>query len=196
MNNLQMFGKTTTDSNLKSKTQFMSNQNQICNSCGSTKSKLACESCQTSVCKNCIQFIDDERFVLNPEITKTILHSAYCPNCFEKEVAPIEEKYKQIATAAESILVYDKIQGKETRLLKRLEKPVFAKQCTDRKIALLRLAYFAAEAGFNGIIDVEIKSDKIRNGSYQTTIWSGSGIPTHIEPKKIIKDRSLTKNPN
>jgi hypothetical protein len=170
-------------------------KNQTCTSCGS-KSQLTCESCGASVCKYCIQFINEERFSLQPELAKSIPHSAYCPSCFDSHVAPIASVYDQTVEKAKDILVYEKTQGKETRFLKRTEKPVRVEQCLDRAEALLRLAFYAATAGYNGLIDVEIKPVKVRNGSYQTTRWSGTGVPTQIESRKIMKDRSITKYPN
>lgn len=169
--------------------------NQTCLSCGS-KSKLTCECCESHVCKYCIQFIDEERFAMQPELAKSLSHSAYCPSCFDVHVAPIALTYNETVEKAKNILVYEKCQGKETRFLKRLEKPVRVERCLDRADTLLRLAFYAAAAGFNGLIDVDIKSEKIRNGSYQTTFWSGTGVPTQIESRKIMKDRSLTKYPN
>jgi len=142
-----------------------------------------------------MQFIDDDRFSLQTE-QMSIPHSAYCPTCFEIHVAPIVIIYNQTVEKAKNIQIYESTQGKETRFLKRTEKPIHVEQCLDRAETLLRLAFSAAADGFNGIIDVEIKPTKIRNGSYQTTIWSGTGIPTQIESRKIMKDRSLTKNPN
>jgi hypothetical protein len=170
-------------------------ENTTCAHCG-TKSKLTCESCGTSACKYCLQFIDEDRFAFQPELTKQLPFAAYCPTCFDIYVAPLATTYDQTVVRANNILVYDKCQGKETRFFKRTEKQVRVERCIDRATTLLRLAFQAAAAGYNGLIDVDIKSEKIRNGSYQTTLWSGTGIPTHIESRKILKDRSLTKYPN
>jgi hypothetical protein len=133
---------------------------------------------------------------MQPDLATSLPHSAYCPTCFDNHVAPIAAVYDQTVEKAKDILVYERSQGKETRFLKRTEKPVRVERCLDRPEALLRLAFYAAAAGYNGLIDVDIKSEKIRNGPYQTTLWSGTGIPTQIESRKIMKDRSLTKNPN
>jgi hypothetical protein len=98
--------------------------------------------------------------------------------------------------AAKEILVYEKSQGKETRLIKRIAKPVSVDHCADRNETILRLAFQAALAGYNGIIDVDLKSEKVRDGSYQTTRWSGTGVPTNIESRRIVRDRSIWSNPN
>jgi hypothetical protein len=97
---------------------------------------------------------------------------------------------------ARETLVYFKSQSKETRLINRTEKPVFVKDCPDHDELVLRLAFFAARAGFNSIIDVLVESKKVKVNSYQTTVWSGSGIPAQTHAKKLVKDRSIWQNPN
>ncbi|MEY4615241.1 MAG: hypothetical protein RJB66_201 [Pseudomonadota bacterium] len=143
-----------------------------------------------------MQFISEERFSLQPELAKRIPHASYCPSCFDSQVANIVTTYEHTVERARDILVYEKTQGKETRFFKRTEKPVRVEKCEDRAETLLRLAFYAAAAGFNGLIDVDIKAEKLRNGSYQKTVWSGSGIPTNIESRKVMKDRSIWHNPN
>lgn len=85
---------------------------------------------------------------------------------------------------AKGIRVYEKNQGKETRLMKRVAQPVQVKNCSDRQETLLRLAFLAAKAGYNGIIDVDIKSEKVIDNSYQTTTYSGSGVPINLKPER------------
>lgn len=65
--------------------------------------------------------------------------------------------------------------------MKRIEDPVVVNNCPDELETMMRLAFHAAEAGFNGLIDVEIINTKVRDGAYQTTTWSGSGIPANVK---------------
>lgn len=81
---------------------------------------------------------------------------------------------------ARNVGIYFKDQGKETRLLKRSEKPVRVLDCPDREETLLRLAFLAVKAGFIGLLDVDIVATKVRDGAYQTSSWSGSGIPSNL----------------
>jgi hypothetical protein len=143
-----------------------------------------------------VQFIDEERFSFHPALARSFTHSTYCPSCYDQQVAPAAAQYDATMEAAKEILVYEKSQGKETRLIKRIAKPVSVDHCADRNETILRLAFQAALAGYNGIIDVDLKSEKVRDGSYQTTRWSGTGVPTNIESRRIVRDRSIWSNPN
>ena len=89
-----------------------------------------------------------------------------------------------------------KNQGKETRLISRKEKPYSVKDCADYNEAILRLAFFAVEAGFNSLLDVDLTSKKIIVAGYQSTVWSGTAVPANVADKKLMRDRSLWSNPN
>lgn len=125
-----------------------------------------------------------------------LCHTAYCPECFNSQVQPEIEKYNELIEKARDINVFEKTQGKETRLIKRIEKPVKITDCPDRDEALLRLAFFAAEKNYNSIIDVDLIPKKVQDGRYQKTIWSGSGVPANVSAHLLVKDRSIWSNPN
>lgn len=167
-----------------------------CCACQKPKPTLVCGSCESKVCKNCAQFLDEGQFSFLTKIPAALSHSTYCPACFDQHVASELDSYNRAVEVAKNILVYEKKQSKETRLLSRKEKPVRVESCQDSGETILRLAFLAAQAGFNAIIDVQLSSTKTRNGSYQTTTWSGTGIPSNVAANKIAKDRSLWQNPN
>lgn len=169
---------------------------QSCVSCQKPKSQLQCEICKSIVCKQCAQFLDENYFSFLSKVPEDLRHTTYCESCYNEKVAPQLETYHHLMEQAKNIIVYDKDQSKETRLLKRTEKPVSVKDCADYEETVLRLAFFAVQAGFNAIIDVDIKSQKVRTGAYQTTMWSGTGVPAHVQANRILKDRSLWQNPN
>lgn len=98
--------------------------------------------------------------------------------------------------AAQEIMVFMKVQNKETRNIKRLEEPVSVVDCADRAETILRLAFFTAQMNYNSVIDVDITSRKILTGNYQTTVFSGTGIPAHVNEAKLIKDRANWSSPN
>ncbi|MCC2677947.1 MAG: hypothetical protein K0R29_523 [Pseudobdellovibrio sp.] len=97
---------------------------------------------------------------------------------------------------AKNILVFEISQGKETRLIKRKEAKLVVEECPDRDETMLRLAFQAAEKGFNAIIDVDIKSKKVKEGKYQHTMYSGTAIPANVTDNKLVKDRSIWSDPN
>lgn len=98
--------------------------------------------------------------------------------------------------AAKEVLVYLKKQSKETRLISRREDWIEIKDVVDHDEAILRLAFFAAEQGFNAVIDIEVHSEKIKNGSYTTMKWKSKGVPAHVDADRLVKDRTFWQNPN
>jgi len=173
---------------------------QNCSTCGKAKAHLHCGICDVSICKACADSLDgtteNGRFLLMAAVPKELLHPVYCFSCFAEKVNPPYQRYLEILERAKNIIVFDKGQKKETRLMRRNQKAFRVESCPDRQETLMLLAFMAAEAGFNGLIDVDICAKKVREGSYQTTSWSGSGVPTQIEERRLLRDRSLWDNPN
>ena len=171
-------------------------ERQSCSNCGKLKSLLICGLCNGVTCKNCAHFIEEDRVSFLTSIPRELSCAVNCSTCYTVSVLPFLEDYDQLVEKAKNILVFNKNQSKETRLIKRLEEPYIVHNCDSESDALLRMAFFAAQADFNSIIDVNIVSKKIKNGSYQTTKWSGTSIPAHVKDDKLIKDRSFSKRPN
>lgn len=171
-------------------------KNQNCTTCQTPKTTLQCGLCHESLCKACAQFLEEETFSFLTKIPAEAAHSCYCGNCYTEKVVPLLESYQQMMEKAKNVAVYNKHQGKETRLVKRLERPIQVLNCPDHNEAVLRLAFLAAQMNYDAIVDVELKSEKIKNGSYQTTRWSGTAIPAVAPAERIIKDRSSRQSPN
>lgn len=182
-----------TGENIKSETAQTTSS---CNHCGKTKAPYTCGCCLDTLCKSCVQFMPDDAFQFLTNRPKEISHNWYCSVCFGQNVVPALAEYEAIAEHARGVLVFDVTQGKETRFVKRLEKPIIIASGADEQDITMRLAYMAAEKNFNALVDVDIKAVKVRDGSYQTTAYSGKGIPTNVTDRKLMKDRSLWSDPN
>lgn len=169
---------------------------QTCTICQTNKAGLECGPCQTPVCKYCAQFIDADTFSFFPTLPEDLKHEVYCNSCYDAKVAPHKELYEKTMAAAKEIQVFNITQGKETRFIRRNEKPVKVVDCPDYEEAVLRLAFFAALAGYNAIVDLDLSSKKYKDGTRQTTKWSGSAVPAQVESRKLVKDRSIWQNPN
>lgn len=121
------------------------------------------------------------------QIPQILQASTFCNPCYITQVEPALENYNQQMEAAKNVRVYLKDQSKESRLISRKEAPIKV-LCDDKDQTLLRLAFLAQEAGFNGLVDVEINSTKERKGgTWQKATYSGVGIPAHIASKRIVK---------
>ncbi len=167
-----------------------------CYLCQKPKATLQCGLCTEAICKSCTRFLEEETFSFFKKIPAHLSHTTYCEPCYHNNVEPEFSNYEDIIAKAKNILVFSKTQGKETRLIKRIEDPVSVIKCNDYDETILRLAFFAAESGYNAIIDVDLKSEKIRKGGYQTSEWTGTAIPAQVTDAKLIKDRSTWSDPN
>ncbi len=167
-------------------------EKKICSTCFKPKATLVCGLCSDPICKSCAQFLEEESFLFLPLRPPESLQTTFCGPCFDAQVAPILENYSQTLERAKEILIFTKTQNKETRFIRRDEDRIHITACSDREEVVMRLAFQAAQRNFNGVIDMEVSTRKVRDGSYQTTEWTGSGIPAHVNPEKLVKDRSFT----
>lgn len=154
-----------------------------CITCQKSKALLKCGLCQDDVCKYCAQILPEEGFSFLAKIPEDLQHTIYCGPCFDQKVASHWENYQATLEKAKNIIVYLAKQGKETRLIKRTEDPVKVTDCKDHDETLLRLAFFAVQANFNALVDVELKSVKVRINNYQTLHWSGVGTPANVSER-------------
>ncbi|MBC7742525.1 MAG: hypothetical protein H7061_10020 [Bdellovibrionaceae bacterium] len=167
-----------------------------CYLCHKPKATLYCGACTEAICKGCAQFLNDDTFSFLARIPASLKHTTYCEPCFHNTVEPELAAYNRILERAKNIMVFSKTQSKETRLIKRIEDPVKVIDCPDHDETILRLAFFAAQANYNAIVDVELVSEKVKNGSYQTSKWAGVAIPAQVNDAKLLKDRSSWSDPN
>lgn len=169
---------------------------QTCSTCGKSKANLECGLCHQAICKACAHFLEPDQFSFLPRIPPELSHTTYCEACFNDKVTPQIESYAQTLEAAREVIIFEKNQGKETRLIKRDEELVYVTDCPDYDEAILKMAFLAVLIKCNAVIDIDLKSKKIKSGGYQSTVWSGSGRPANVKSDQLIKDRSFRDNPN
>lgn len=157
-------------------------ETQTCVTCQQPKANLECVSCAGSVCKKCAEFLNQGSFVLSSEAPPVAV-GTYCGSCFDTNVAPELEAYNDAATRARDINIYFKGQSKESRVIRRKEKPIKIDNCPDREEAILRLAFLAAKANYNVLLDVDVYAQKVKIDGYQTSNWKGIGIPANVDPR-------------
>ncbi len=165
-----------------------------CTSCLAPKAALACGLCQAALCKSCALLNEVETFQFLKEVPEQLKHSFYCTTCYEAKVRPAVESYAEILERAKDVNVFYRSQGKESRFIRRTEKPLKVENCDDRDETILRLAFQAAELGFNCLVDVDLDSEKVKNGRWQTSIWHGTGVPATVDPLKLA--RRFITSPN
>ena len=155
-----------------------------CEICLSKKTALRCSLCNQLSCKLCSHFIDDSIFELEDLIPEHLANKAFCPNCYDEKVGLEVDAIINTMELAKNVNVYSKVQGTETRLMRRVAKPLKVNECEDREETLLRLAYMAAKDGYDTIVDVDITSKKVNlGGRYRKVVWSGTATPIDSDKK-------------
>lgn len=161
--------------------------NNSCCSCLKPNASLECGLCKEAVCKKCAHFLAEDSFSFLTLIPQELSHQVYCSGCYQDKILPQQESYNETLQRAKDVAVFFKAQSKETRLMSRKNPPVTVNDCADKEEAVLKLAFLAASQNLNAVIDVDVCSKKIRMGTYQTQVWSGSGVPLNVSEKKLSR---------
>lgn len=160
---------------------------QACSICFKPKAKLECGVCKSPICKNCTQFLDEASFEFLNKLPDDLTHKTFCHPCFEAVVEPNLQKYNNDIEKARNVFVFYKTENKESRYFKRGDQQVIVKDCPDKEETILRLAFQAVQLDCNVIVDVDLSSEKVKSGSYQTSKWKGSAFPVQADPSKLEK---------
>ncbi|MBU6154319.1 MAG: hypothetical protein KGP28_08470 [Bdellovibrionales bacterium] len=152
-----------------------------CVDCRKPKAGLECGLCFSTICKSCAQSPPHGSFRLLPAIPEQLSHSRYCGTCYSEQVEPELHTYEETLERAKQTLIFFKTQKKGLRISRKERLPEHVDACPDRDETILRLAYLAASKGYNAVIEVEVSAKKVRNEAYQSSIWSGSGVPAEVD---------------
>ncbi|MBI2712473.1 MAG: hypothetical protein HYX41_06420 [Bdellovibrio sp.] len=156
-----------------------------CLSCLKPKASLACEVCQQPVCKDCVEFLDAATFSFLKTVPPELAHTYYCGPCYTAKVAAPLETYLSTLENARSVYVFFKTQRKAVPLIRKSKEVVRVDQCDDRDELVLRLAFFAAEKGYNAIVDTDLVATKVRNHAHHTSTWRGTAVPAQVDGVKV-----------
>jgi hypothetical protein len=132
-----------------------------------------------------VLFLDAQAFAFEKSIPPALTHTFYCTPCYDSNVAPVLEIYQSTLEQAKSVFIFFKTQRSGIPLIKKAKDSFLIKDCMDRDETIMRLAFFAAQRGYNAVVDTEAVSRKNRNGSYQNSIWTGSGTAAQIDAAKM-----------
>ncbi len=153
-----------------------------CSTCFEPKATLQCKACSTPQCKKCVNVVGDERLTyLDDDVPKLLEGGGvFCNSCFGTQIAPTLNEYDEIMERAKQVFVFSENESKETRLIRRSERK-FQVTGEDEKDIVLKLAFLAAKAGFNCVVDITVKGEKRRDGSYKLMTWTGSGTAAQVD---------------
>ncbi len=157
-----------------------------CRLCQSKKSPFCCDFCNESVCKNCSKVIEADQFSFFSKMPEVLLKERACLLCYDQQVLPQVQKYDELMEKAKDVYYVSNNHKGYIRIYLRHTKPFKAGPCPDRRECILRLAFFAAELGFNAIIEGEVDYSKVRKqGGYQTSTWEGTALGANIDGEHL-----------
>lgn len=157
----------------------------ICKTCRKPKANYVCGICNEHTCKSCTHFLEEATFSFLKKVPKELTFSSYCNQCFDEKVSGPLSLHEETMEKARNVMVFMKNQTKKTGHIKRKETPYIVEDCEDEQETIVRLAYYAAQDGFNCLLDVNITNKKIIVGSHKKTIFTGTAIPVTIDPSEI-----------
>ena len=146
-----------------------------CALCRAPKDVDACESCGSRVCKNCVALLGPDRIEFYPAPPPALLRRAYCVDCFEREAAPLLEKYDLARSAADEVTLVAKAYRGEVPTLARAKGVTEVADHVDSRDAIRHLQFLAAWEGYDAVLGVESSARKLRNHGYETRRWSARG---------------------
>lgn len=152
-----------------------------CAICLKPKAPKSCELCEASICKSCQETLPADAFLYQAKRPLALTHSSYCLKCYDEHVAPALSKYEIMSEKAKDVYYLSRAYPGYIRVIQRHTRRVEVTECDDRRETILRMAFVAAELGFNAIIEAEVESFKTRNHAYQSARWKGSALPAKID---------------
>ncbi|MEO7165141.1 MAG: hypothetical protein ABI041_19645 [Bdellovibrionia bacterium] len=124
-------------------------------------------------------------FAFLTEIPEELTHLSYCYPCYSTTVEPALETYNQTMELAKNVYFFFTTQKRTPPVIKRSREKIKVADCMDRDETILRLGFQAASQGFNAVVEADVTSVKVRNKSYQKSVWSGVGFPATVDGAKV-----------
>ena len=159
-----------------------------CSVCRLPRASGECGACGAALCKACGQSPPPGSFELLPAIPPELAHRNYCPSCYDSRVEPALAGYGATLERARDVDFWPKSYRGAIPVLRKGRERVSVADRRDRSEVLLALGFRAAELGFNGLIDGEVSSRKVRNHGYQKMLWSGSALPCEIDRSRLPEE--------
>jgi hypothetical protein len=155
-----------------------------CSRCQKPKSVFLCGVCADPICKSCTEFLEGD-FSYMKVLPLELQNSHFCQSCYISKVTPARQAFNEIMRRARTVTIFDKPLRRPPNILKSSKEFLQVADCLDQPDTFLRLAFFAAEMGFNSVMKVKVEYTKVRVAGYQNFKWAGSGFPAVLGPERL-----------
>ncbi len=162
-----------------------------CGVCLTAKSIKTCGLCQVHVCKKCLETPAGDAFLYLKKIPVELNHTCYCIHCWDAKVVPALADYELMAEKARNVYFLTEDYRGYVRVLRKHTKRVDIEDCDDRREIILKMAYMAAELGFNAIIQSRVESASVYINSYHSSRWKASALPAIIDGEQLERSSLL-----
>jgi hypothetical protein len=156
-----------------------------CALCQNPKATKTCGLCQAQICKSCQELPPPHAFLYLRSIPEKLDHPSYCYKCFEEHVASELAAYEVMAEKAKNVYFLTQDYRGYVRVLRRHTTRVAVEDCDDRREIILKMAYMAAELGFNSIIQSKVECSSVYNHGYESSRWRASALPALIDAEQL-----------
>jgi hypothetical protein len=165
---------------------------KTCAVCGGPKAPKTCGLCEASICKTCQEILGSEAFLYMNPIPENLRHVSYCVRCYDEQVAAPLAAYEAMADKARNVYFLTQDYKGYVRIMSRHKIRISIDDCDDRRETILKLAYRAAELGFNAIIQSRVESVCVNApGGYQSSRWKASALPAIIDGEQLERSSLL-----
>lgn len=163
-------------------------KNETCCFCRQPRADAGCEVCSEPVCRSCVQHLSEETFAMLSTKPEILSHDKYCPRCFDEHVEPARVRYEEVLERAKEVHFWPRTYRGNIPVLKKGRVELSVPSGRGRDEVLLKLGFLAAEQGFNGLVQGELVSKKVRDHGYQKMEWSARGMPVTVDEGKLERE--------
>lgn len=158
---------------------------ESCELCQAPKATKTCSECERHVCKNCVEFLEQDKFRFHPAPPSFVGKGVFCTDCYESLVRPEVEKYDEVQARSELVkFVRNSFRG-YIPTFRKAKFPVEVKDEAGRGQALLKLKFLCAWEGYDTVINMEVEHSKTRNHGWESKVWAARGTFVDLDHAKF-----------
>jgi hypothetical protein len=156
-----------------------------CSICNAPKAPKNCSLCQASICKNCQIQLRSDAFLYRYPLPEKLSHLNYCARCYDEHVAAELAHYEVLAEQAKNVYFLTDSYLGYVRVLQSHTERISIPDCDDRREIILKMAYQAAELGYNALIKSRVESRSVNIDGYHSSRWKASALPAKIDEVQL-----------